>query len=342
MRIFVYEFVTGGGWFGVNGKFPAAGSLLREGLAMVKAVTEDYAALPDVKVTALWDARLKLPQEVAFDLEHIDSRAEHDASFKQAVAAADYSLVIAPEFDDHLLRTCQAVVNAGGKLLGSGIDFVRLASDKHRTAEHLAAAGLPVPRGVALSTGQSLPADFAYPAVLKPRGGAGSQAVRLVASWEHAQQPERPHQPSRLEQFCPGTPVSVAALCGPEGNVLLSPMRQNLSNDGRFTYLGGDNRLSPGQRKRAYQLAQQTLAALPATTGYVGIDLILGDDENGAGDVVIEVNPRLTTSYVGLRSIIRENLAGAMLQMAAGGGIPDLSRRDGEVEFTADGEVMLH
>ena len=38
---------------------------------------------------------------------------------------------------------------------------------------------------------------------------------------------------------------------------------------------------------------------------------MLGDDPAGADDVVIEINPRLTTSYLGLRRLARDNLADA-------------------------------
>jgi predicted ATP-grasp superfamily ATP-dependent carboligase len=94
--------------------------------------------------------------------------------------------------------------------------------------------------------------------------------------------------------------------------------RQRLTADGRFRYLGGELPLPTDWHRRAEQLAQAVLAALPATTGYIGIDLVLGHACDGRHDVVIEVNPRLTTSYVGLRKIARGNLAAAMLQIAGG------------------------
>ena len=57
---------------------------------------------------------------------------------------------------------------------------------------------------------------------------------------------------------------------------------------------------------------------MPATQGYVGIDLVLGSAEDGSADVVVEINPRLTTSYVGLRQLLKTNLAAAMIEAAAG------------------------
>jgi predicted ATP-grasp superfamily ATP-dependent carboligase len=44
---------------------------------------------------------------------------------------------------------------------------------------------------------------------------------------------------------------------------------------------------------------------LPQPLGYLGVDLILGEDGNGAVDCVVEINPRLTTSYVGLQAAAR-------------------------------------
>ena len=54
--------------------------------------------------------------------------------------------------------------------------------------------------------------------------------------------------------------------------------------------------------------------------------------------VVIEVNPRLTTSYVGLREMTRDNLAHAMVRTAQGEQA-ELLFEEHAVDFCADGTV---
>ncbi|HEV3003063.1 MAG TPA: ATP-grasp domain-containing protein, partial [Pirellulales bacterium] len=70
--------------------------------------------------------------------------------------------------------------------------------------------------------------------------------------------------------------------------------------------------------------------------GYLGVDLVLGGPDDGSDDVVIEINPRLTTSYIGLRAACRENLAAAMLALAVRQPY-NLTFRDQRIEFSADG-----
>lgn len=86
------------------------------------------------------------------------------------------------------------------------------------------------------------------------------------------------------------------------------------------------------------RLALAAAKTLSNPVGYLGIDLVLGDDPGGHDDTVIEINPRLTTSYVGLRALARENLAAAMLAVAHGER-PALSWRLAGVQFTADGRL---
>ena len=93
----------------------------------------------------------------------------------------------------------------------------------------------------------------------------------------------------------------------------------------------------PPLAARATALASQALAAMPAAHGFVGVDLVLGADPDGADDAVIEINPRLTTSYVGLRAAVRPNLAETILQVCNGGDA-ELAAT-GRVEFTATGSV---
>jgi predicted ATP-grasp superfamily ATP-dependent carboligase len=51
--------------------------------------------------------------------------------------------------------------------------------------------------------------------------------------------------------------------------------------------------------------------------------MILGPRDDGRADRVLEVNPRLTTSFVGLAAAAPRSLVRAMLDLAAGGRISD-------------------
>jgi predicted ATP-grasp superfamily ATP-dependent carboligase len=144
-----------------------------------------------------------------------------------------------------------------------------------------------------------------------------------------------------LERFCPGTPASVSFLCGLDGlRIALPACRQRLSDDGCFRYLGGELPLPAELARRAPAVAERAVSALPGEFGYLGVDLVLGEASDGADDVVIEINPRLTTSYIGLRAAVEENLAASMLDIAKGIEPPQVEARQ-FVRFDADGSVSL-
>ena len=335
MHIFLYEWITGGGLAEDTGRLPA--TLLAEGSAMISALAADFAAMPGAAVTVLRDLRLDQLPLPGCEMVEIDSAASWRDEFGARAAAADHTLVIAPEFDGILRTTLERLADAGGRALNASVEFVSLATNKQRTAERLAASGVPTPSGrVIEADAERLPADFTYPAVLKPLDGAGSQHTLLI----HGPADEPPAYPwlRRLEQYVPGRPASVAALCGPAGRVLLPPCWQALSDDGRFAYRGGALIREPALAARARALAAHVLDAMPPAHGYVGVDLVLGDDPDGARDVAIEVNPRLTTSYVGLRAALRHNLADALVRVAQGHAV-ELPDHDSGVEFTAAGAV---
>jgi hypothetical protein len=189
-----------------------------------------------------------------------------------------------------------------------------------------------------------LPDGFLYPVVLKPRHGAGSQGVRRIDSvegfsWDELGRDKLPDDDWLIEQFVPGTAASVAVLCGPRGRFPLPAWRQRLSKDGRFRYLGGAYPLAEPLDARARRLAASAVTALGTAgghmvRGYIGVDLVLGDAVDGSQDAVIEINPRLTTSYVGLRRAAKFNLAQAMLLVALGKVPPPLLFDTQPLEFS--------
>jgi predicted ATP-grasp superfamily ATP-dependent carboligase len=111
-----------------------------------------------------------------------------------------------------------------------------------------------------------------------------------------------------------------------------------LSDDGLFTYYGGACPLPGPLNARAQALVLDAIEVFPPPLGYIGVDLVLGDAEDGSNDYVIEINPRLTTSYVGLRALSKTNLAQAMLDVARGRE-PGLAWKEGRVRWSADGAV---
>lgn len=335
MHVFLYEWVTGGGLVEQPGRLPAP--MLAEGSAMISALAEDFAAMAGSKVTVLRDMRLDNLPLRGCEVIEIESVPHWRAEFDRLAAEADRTMVVAPEFDGILRQTMRRVAAAGGRALNVGDEFVAIASDKHRTAMRLATAGVPVPQACMLEADEpKLPVDFEYPAVLKPVDGAGSQHTLLV----HGAGDEPPPYPwpRRLERYCPGRAASVAAICGPAGWALLPPCWQRLSDDGRFVYRGGATIREAALAARAAALAGRALDALPPAIGFVGVDLILGNDAEGRDDVAIEVNPRLTTSYVGLRAAVPQNLAKAIVDVADGRPV-ELAASSKPIEFDAAGAV---
>lgn len=339
MHLLVYEYLTGGGLLH-GGIAPAvAESLAREGAAMVRAVADDFLRLSNTRVSVLHDARFTVSFSSGCQISQVANGEEQQSVFATLCRAADFTLIIAPEFDGVLTSLCRLVESLGSGLLSPDSEFVQLCSDKLQTNEQLALAGVPVPHSVAIGANEALPDRFPYPAVLKPRDGAGSVGVTFVPSADSGLVIERANGDCLLQQFCPGVAASVALLCGPKEYVALPACLQRLSADGRFRYLGGSLPVEPSLDRRARRLASAALDALPRARGYVGVDLVLGADGQGREDYVIEVNPRLTTSYVGLRAAACGNVAGAMIEIAEGRPA-ELLFSPRPIEFTAEGGVI--
>lgn len=335
--VFVYEFITGGGCWTLGGE-PPSGSLLAEGAAMRDALLADIAAVSSIEeIHLLHDVRLPqltLPTPTGQFWHRVNNAREELQQLTAIAELVDGVIIIAPEFSQLLAQRVELLESLGSRVLSPNSEWVRLCSDKHRTCEHLTQHGVRAPRGLSFLQLRSshLSSDL-FPAVLKPNDGAGSQFVQLLGSPAEIRDCELSAAGSwRLEKYHPGLPVSVSLLAGPRGFIALQPCTQHLSDDARFTYRGGVTPLPSQLAARAKTLALAAAATLPLTKGYLGIDMVLGSAENGSQDVVIEINPRLTTSYLGLRQACEQNLAEAMLKWAAGEPV-ELSWRPQTFEF---------
>ena len=324
MRVFVYECVCAGG-LGLD----VPSSLLREGRAMLAAIVEDLQRVADVEVATL------IAEEFAYQLGDVchptaaGSWSDGDRMFEAIAKDCAATLVIAPEFGGLLAGYSLRVLDAGGRLLGPLPNAIKLTADKLALAEFWRVKGTPHPWTDSLGQGDL--ARIPMPCVLKPRHGAGSQAIYLTDDVHTASRIAQAEDCEFLvQQYVAGQPASVALLIGKAQMVPLAPARQHLSNDGRFRYEGGSLPLPEQLAQRATRLALQAVAGIDGLQGYVGVDLILGDDGR---DFAIEINPRLTTSYLGLRQLCEQNLAELMLRIVQGEKIATPAWKAGEVSF---------
>ncbi len=308
---------------------------------MLSALLEDLARCSEVEIVTLLDSRRKFAAESwpAGIVVRFPEPETEERTFRALAAGADFSLIIAPEFDGILERRCRWIEEEGGRLLGPSTDAIRLTADKVTMACHWMTHGIPTP--IVLES----PSSFAYPLVAKPRYGAGSQATFLLHNDEELARAvlqakaEEWSGPLILQAYCPGLAVSVAFVAGDGHRHSLPAVEQRQSGDGRFRFLGGRLPLPEDLDRRARRLAERAVECVAGLHGWFGVDLILGAAEDGSGDAAIEINPRLTTSYLGLRQLAGFNLAEALLAAATGSLAPCRQWRTDRVVFHADGRT---
>lgn len=329
MRLFIYELISAGS---LGPDVPQ--SLRNEGAAMLAAAVEDFEQIPGVHALTL------LAEDFAGSIgRHLrrTTLADEPRAFHDIAVSADAALIIAPEFDDWLDRRIGWAVAAGCRILGCNHEAIRLTGDKFKLARRLQDAGIATPSTQLLSPTSPAPTEF--PCVLKPRHGAGSQATFLIpkaAAWPAALAHARAEWPKGdliLQPFHPGQPASVALLVGPQQILATPGATQRLSTDGRFRYEGGVTPLPQPLRQRAIALARRAVATVAGLEGWIGVDVILGAAADGREDAVIEINPRLTTSYIGLRRLARTNLADVWLRLWRGAQVDELDWSEEPMEF---------
>lgn len=306
MRLMVYEYACAL----PQADLPA--SIRAEGRAMRDAVAADAAQVPGVAVITV----------------EAPSARDERLAFQAALKSVDAAIVIAPEFDGILEERCRWVRAAGKVLLGPEPFDLTLCVDKWGTYRYLKSQGLLTPR----TWLPGLPLDRPPPYVVKHRFGAGSLAVTRTDADPGLAADRRDRI---IQEYVPGQPVSCACLCGPGAVRLpLLPATQILQDQDSFQYLGGELPLAEPAASRVRETARRAVLGLPGLRGFVGVDMVLTEVDC----YVIEINPRFTTSYLGLRALAETNLIAALIAVHHGES-PPIAWRSRRVRFAGDGTL---
>ena len=338
MRILVHEFVSGGGLTGRR----VAASLAREGSAMLTALVADLAAVDGHQIVATADPRF--PLLAPSGVEVVTLFPGRTALLDTLIESVDAVWLVAPETERCLERLAARVQRSGRSLLGSDAATIRRASDKARLPRLLSRQRVSHPKTRVLRSGTDCgraAREVGYPLIVKPSRGAGCSGVRLA---RHARELRDTvemarracgSEPLLLQRYVAGTAASVSLLADGRRSVALAVNSQWMRATRALSYRGGQTPLDHSLAEAAVRAAQRACEGLPGLRGYVGVDLVLTESEA----VVIEVNPRLTTAYLGVRWAVEGNVA-AMALAACAGTLPPppLVRRS--VRFTTAGQIV--
>ena len=245
------------------------------------------------------------------------------AEIERLAPGCDMGLVIAP---DDLLAKFTMILEQHTHNLGCGFMTVALCANKVQTRKILTQHGIAVP-------GEPGPGKR----VIKPVKGCGAKGVRLSES--------EPGEGEFAEQYIHGDHISVSIIPNRvigdaclffKGNppLILAINQQKIEVDaeGAFHYLGGETPIHPAREEEIISTARKVAEVL-GCQGYCGVDMVVADKI-----YVIEVNPRITTSLVGIDACMDEEIANILVAASKGDG-PATTRLHGRVRFDTNGTV---
>ena len=302
-KIFVCEFITGGGL--CAGSLPT--TLAREGALMRDALLQDLANL-SYEVCTTVDARISSPTHCVYVMVQADEDVWK--IWQQQMQGVDAVFLIAPETDNLLHYLTQMAALQDKLILGCGLDAIEITSNKMATYLALKQVGITT---IATFTvehwikHEALKKNVAW--LAKPNDGAGCEATVSFDDAEnlmHWLKHNKKQNSHIIQPFQVGTPASISCVMHQGRARVLSCNAQIIEiNQHTLSFKGV---IVNGMREywQVFELmANQVASAFLGLAGYVGIDVIVNENTI----FVVEINPRLTTSYVGLHEATSQNPA---------------------------------
>jgi len=309
IKILIFEYITSGGLN--NSELPE--SLAKEGLLMLQSLVNDLTKLSHIELHIMLDVRMlgKLTHST-INIHTIRPDQNCHQEFTRITKTCDAVWPIAPENAGILHSLCQTVEHSDKYLLNSNAGAVAITGNKWLTYQHLLNHSINT-----VETAKC--ADFAWTSgrwVLKPVDGVGCEESYCVANQEEYMTiTSILYRDNYIVQpHIQGNKISLSCLFKQGRGWLISANRQHFELKDKQYRLTGITVNFTVSTSKYLSLVDAIATAMPDLWGYVGIDLIETDQQI----YVLEINPRLTTSYAGISKALGINCASAVLELLKG------------------------
>lgn len=308
----MFEYITGGGLAGQ----PLPGSLQAEGGLMLQALLAELKCLDGIRLCVPLDSRCAVPAQLAeHEIVPVGFGQDIMEMLPVLLAEADLFWPIAPETDGVLQYLVELAVACGTETLVSDAQTIRLCADKYATYQALARVRLPVVETRLIADGIT---GWAGDVVFKLADGVGCQDSFVVAAEQWPAAVALLDHPQRyvLQPYRSGQAASLSCLFkNGQGWLLCCNQQQIVLEQGRFNLRACLVNVDNPKRNFYRHLVAAIAEALPGLWGYIGIDVI---ETPEVGPLLLEINPRLTSSYAGIHQATGINVAQQVLRLRRG------------------------
>lgn len=306
--------------------------LAAEALGMLWALLTDFRHWGLVRTITALDSRFEeripglnrktLPADQVFSV----SQSDHREVYLSLINRCDAAIIIAPETDGVLEWLTAQAEKAKIPVLGSCSSAVAVAGNKAACHRLFNRANLPNPatRTSSFESAHQAAEETGCPLVIKPVDGIGSEGAHLVSRISDVSAVLESirrvtlHNEILVQSFVKGIHVSVSILAASGRFLPLSLNQQLIEVGSPIRYIGSEVPFEHRAGGLGIELACSAVSLISGLKGYVGVDLVLTEDSAQ----LIEINPRLTTSYIGLRQVTTVNLAKAITEACLNGVFP--------------------
>ncbi len=325
--VFIFEFVSGGGFNQVD--IPS--SLFCEGFGMLRSIIADFKAM-DFIISTILDYRIYfLSNLLEADIIHkVDAKDNYINIFKNQVRNCKSIFIIAPESSNILYELTEIAKNYKKIILSVDLEGIKLSTSKIMTYSFFKKNKINTPKTYLIPLrNKKFDLEFIIqkfkelkrPIIIKPEDGVGAESIYYFGSEnqirEFFQSLDNRVEYNRtyiLQEFIDGRDLSIS-LIGKSSKLksqIATPIFLSInSQDVEITnlkikseYFGGYTPVEDQKEILNYLSKILNKINLSKFSGYYGIDFIQKKNKTVH---FLEINPRLTTSYIGLRNVININ-----------------------------------
>ena len=290
-KVLIYEYFTGGG---IINEELCSYSLLSEAKIIVNSVVNEYCKSQEYQVYYFLDSRLKL-DNLGKSIEVKSSEQLYDIKLLRTF---DLILPILPEQNMELYSYCEFLAEQNIETLISSPETIKVLSDKYVFSSFCLKHNIPCIPSYLSSQINAIPHDTI---IEKDRYGVGCSHVKKISKKDSIKRKKMIYQP-----YIKGNHFSLCVYYEKKSFKILTLNEQDIVLDNNKIKLRSLKvNVKNSHYLELYSILRNIYKSLPGLYAYVGVDLIMTRDKI----LVVEVNPRLTTSFTGISSTLGINLS---------------------------------